>query len=127
MATTTLTKDTFEDTVKDNEIVLIDFWAEWCGPCKMFGPIFEKVSDAHPDITFGKVDTEVERDLAGAFHIMSIPTLMIIRDQITVFSQAGAIPEDGLEDLIRQVKELDMDDVRAKIAEEAKDQAKDNA
>ena len=115
MATVDLTQDTFNDTVADNDIVLLDFWAEWCGPCKTFGPIFEKVSEQHPDITFGKVDTEEQQALGAAFNIRSIPTLMVIRDGVMVFNQAGVLPEKALEDLIGQVRDLDMDEVKAEI------------
>ena len=117
MATQDLTVDNFESTITDNEIVLIDFWAEWCGPCKMFGPIYDAVSDKHPDVVFGKVDTEDQQQLAGSFGIRSIPTLMAFRDNVMVFSQPGALPEAAVEDLISQVRALDMDDVRAQIAE----------
>jgi thioredoxin len=115
MATVNLTKDTFEKTILDADIVLVDFWAEWCGPCKMFGPTFEKVSEQYPDITFAKVDTEAEQDLAGYFQIRSIPTLMAFKEQIGVFSQPGALPEDALTDLISQIESLDMDAVRKEI------------
>ena len=115
MATINLKMADLEDTLKNNDILFIDFWAEWCGPCKMFGPIYEKVSEKHPDIKFAKVDTEQERELAGAFGIQSIPTLAIFRDNIMLFKQPGVIPENALEDLIHQVKELDMDKVRAEV------------
>lgn len=111
--------ETFESTVTKEGITLVDFWAEWCGPCKMFGPIFEKSSEAHPEITFGKVDTELEQQLAGMAGISSIPTLMIFRDGILLFNQAGALPGPALEDLIGKVQELDMDAVRAEIAKES--------
>ncbi len=116
MATTELTLDAFEDTVSGDGIVLIDFWAEWCGPCKSFGPIFEAAAEKHDDISFVKVDTESEQELAGALAIRSIPTLMIFRDGIQLFSQAGALPAPALEDLIGQVRELDMEEVRAEVA-----------
>lgn len=115
MATVNLTKDTFEKTILDADIVLVDFWAEWCGPCKMFGPTFEKVSEQYPEITFAKVDTEAEQELAGYFQIRSIPTLMAFKEQIGVFSQPGALPEDALTDLISQIEGLDMDAVRKEI------------
>lgn len=117
MATTTLTKDTFEQTLEDNDIVLIDFWADWCGPCKMFAPVYEKVSEAHPGVVFAKVDTEAEPELAGAFQIQSIPTLMAVRDKVVLYSQPGALPEQALEDIVRQVEAIDMEQVHQQIAE----------
>ena len=117
MSTVTLTAETFESTITDNGIVLVDFWAAWCGPCRMFAPIFEKASEENPDIVFGKVDTEAEQELAAQAGITSIPTLMIFRDGILVFAQPGALPAAALEDLVRQVRELDMDDVRRQLAE----------
>ncbi len=121
-----MTKDNFDDTIKDNGIVLVDFWADWCGPCKMFGPVFEKASEANSDIVFAKVDTEDQQELAGSFGIRSIPTLAVFRDQILVFLQAGALPAQALDDLIGQVRGLDMDEVRKKIAEEEAKQAAEN-
>ena len=123
MATRDLTAADFESTVRDNDIVLVDFWAEWCGPCKMFGPIYETVSEKHPDVVFGKVDTEDQQQLAGSFGIRSIPTLMAFREGVMVFAQPGALPEASVEDLIRQVRELDMDDVRQQIEEHEKQHA----
>jgi len=118
MATVTLTKDNFEETIMNNDMVLIDFWAEWCGPCKMFGPVFEKMSEKFPDMVFGKVDTEAQQELAGSFNIRSIPTLMVFREKVILFSQAGALPELMLEDLITQVRGIDMEDVHNKIEEQ---------
>jgi len=119
MATVNLTKDTFEDTIVNNDIVLVDFWAEWCGPCKMFAPTYEKVSEKHEGVVFAKVDTEAEQELAAYFQIRSIPTLMIFRDKIGIFSQPGALPETALEDLIEQTKGLDMDAIRQEIEQHA--------
>src|SRR3954447_25607962 len=112
MATVALTKDTFEETVTGNDIVLVDFWASWCGPCRMFAPVFEKAAEQNPDIVFGKIDTEAEQELASAFDIMSIPTLMVFRDNILLFAQPDALPAAALDDLISQVRALDMDEVR---------------
>ena len=117
MATQALTKTSFEPTVSSDGIVLVDFWAAWCGPCVRFAPTFEQASEAHPDIVFGKVDTEAEQELAGAAGIRSIPTLMAFRDGILVFSQPGALPPSALEQVIQGVKGLDMADVRAQVAE----------
>ena len=116
MSTVTATAGNFRQTVSDNGIVLVDFWADWCGPCKMFAPVFEAASEKHDDIVFAKVDTEAEQQLAGEAQIRSIPTLMAFRDGILVFNQAGALPSESLEELITAVRDLDMDDVRAKLA-----------
>jgi thioredoxin 1 len=115
VATVNLTKDTFADGVARDGIVLVDYWASWCPPCRMFGPVFERASEAHPDITFGKVDTEAEQEIAIAANISSIPTLMAFRDGVLVFSQPGALPPAALEQVITAVRGLDMDDVRKAI------------
>jgi thioredoxin 1 len=123
MATIDLTSDAFEKTVRADGIVMVDFWAEWCGPCKAFGPVYEEASEKNPDITFAKIDTEAQQEIAGALEIRSIPTLMIFRDGIQIFSQPGARPGHALDDLIGQDKALDMDEVRAEIAKQADEPA----
>ncbi|MFN8171379.1 MAG: thioredoxin [Candidatus Nanopelagicales bacterium] len=116
MSTVTVSESTFGETVAANPIVLVDFWAAWCGPCRAFAPVFEAVSQANPDIVFAKVDTEAEQGLAGAFGITSIPTLMAIRDGVVLYSQAGALPEPALVNLVQAVRDVDMDQVRAQLA-----------
>lgn len=118
MASVELTSVNFDNTIKDNDIVVVDFWADWCGPCKMFAPTFEAASEKHPQVVFGKVDTEAQQSLAGAAGIQSIPTLMIFRDGILLFSQPGALPPAALEDLVSQVKAIDMAQVHAEIAQQ---------
>lgn len=120
MATIKLTRGNFKETIEKNPIVFIDFWAAWCGPCRMFAPVFEKVSENHSDVVFGEVNTEEERELAAEYQIMSIPTLMVFKENILIFMQAGALPEKALEELVKKVKELDMEQVRADLAKDQK-------
>ncbi|MFI9308185.1 thioredoxin [Streptomyces triculaminicus] len=116
-STVELTKDNFDEVVAGSGFVLIDFWAEWCGPCRQFGPVFERAAQKHDDLVFAKVDTESQPELAAAFEITSIPTLMIVRDNIAVYAQPGALPEPALEDVIRQARALDMDEVKASVVQ----------
>lgn len=124
MATVELTRDNFEKTVSDNPIVIVDFWASWCGPCRGFAPIYEKASDAHPDVVFAKVNTEEQQELAGSFQIRSIPTLMVFREQVVLFQQAGALPATALEQVLTQTKSLDMAKVHQEIAAQPTSTAK---
>ena len=126
MATVELTKDNFEQTVLENDTVFVDFWAEWCGPCRAFAPTYETASEKHDDIVFGKVNTELQQELAGYFQIRSIPTLMVFRENVILFSQPGALPAPMLDDLITQVKAVDMEDVHRQIADHSDDEEHQN-
>ena len=118
MAVVELNKDNFEETISNNDFVIVDFWAPWCGPCKSFAPVYDAVSEKHDDVVFAKVNTEDQQELAASFQIRSIPTLMIFRDQIAIFSQAGMLPESALEEVITKTRELDMDQVRKEVEEQ---------
>ncbi len=124
MATVELTKDNFEETITNNDVVFVDFWAEWCGPCRMFAPTFEAASEKHENVVFAKVDTEDQQELAGYFQIRSIPTLMVFRENVVLFSQPGALPAPAFDDLIEQIVSVDMEEVHKTIAEQ---QAKESA
>lgn len=123
MATLDLTKDNFEQTVLNNDLVILDFWAPWCGPCQGFAPVYEEISEKYADVVFAKVNTEEEQELAGHFQIRSIPTLMVFREKVIIFTQPGALPGSALEEIIAKAKMLDMDQIRAEIAAEEKTQA----
>ena len=120
MAVVELTKENFEQVVTSNSTVIVDYWAPWCGPCRGFAPVFERVAEKHPDVVFAKVNTDEEQEIAGHFQIRSIPTLMVFRDQVIVFSQPGALPQGAFEQVVQKAKELDMEEVRKQMAEEEK-------
>ena len=123
MATVDLTSENFAEVINNNDFVIIDFWAPWCGPCKSFGPVYEKVSEKYDNIVFAKVNTEVEQEIAAQFSIRSIPTLMVFREQVILYSEAGALPESGFEQLVQQANDLDMAEVHKQIAEEQQQQS----
>jgi thioredoxin 1 len=123
MSTITLTKDNFEDVITKNDLVIVDFWAPWCGPCKGFAPVYEAASEKHTDVVFAKVNTDEEQELAGHFAIRSIPTLMVFREQVVLFSQAGALPANALESVITQAQALDMNQVHEDIAAQEREHA----